>query len=299
MSPRRRSPSSLAVGFWKPHSHFNAPKKYWDLYDREKLPPVANPDPPVNVPGLALHDSRKSAARSRAGRRDARRRRTPKRCATATTPTPPTWTPRSGRSSPSSSAFDLRKNTIIVLWSDHGFHLGEHSLWAKTSVFELDARVPLIIATPEHRGGRRTKALVELLDLYPTLVDLCRLPAPTFDLEGESLRPILANPAATVKEGAFTWHPRPAYPAAGRKPEAMGYSVRSNRYRYTEWREFQTGKILARELYDHDKDPRESANVAGDGGLCRGGGADGGPLAGDSPARPDRALSVSLHCHPA
>ena len=145
--------------------------------------------------------------------------------------------------------------TIIVFWSDHGFHLGEHALWAKTSNFELDARVPLIIATPKHPAGQRTDAIVELLDLYPTLSDLCGLVAPK-NLEGRSLRPLLEDPSKTVKPAGFTWHPRPAYPPPGGNPEAMGYSMRTNRYRYTEWREFQKGKILARELYDHQTDPR-------------------------------------------
>jgi iduronate 2-sulfatase len=157
----------------------------------------------------------------------------------------------------------MADNTIIVFWSDHGFHLGEHGLWAKTSNFELDARVPLIIATPQGQGGQRTSALVELLDLYPTLADLCELAAPG-NLEGTSLRTLLEDPKATVKPAAFTWHPRPAYPPDGKPPEAMGYSLRTDRYRYTEWRNHQTGKVLARELYDHETDPRETRNLIKD-----------------------------------
>ena len=155
----------------------------------------------------------------------------------------------------------LRDSTIIVLWSDHGYHLGEHALWAKTSNFELDARVPLIIATPHHKPSQRTDAIVELLDLYPTLADLCGLPAPT-SLEGVSLRPVLEDPSKSVKPAAFTWHPRPAYPPGGNDPDAMGYSMRTDRYRYTEWRDFKTGHPVARELYDHAADPRETVNVA-------------------------------------
>jgi iduronate 2-sulfatase len=154
----------------------------------------------------------------------------------------------------------LAQNTIIVFWSDHGFHLGEHGLWAKTSNFELDARVPLIIATPDGRPGQTSDAIVELLDLYPTLAELCGLPAPTA-LEGTSLRPVLEDPRNTVKPAAFTWHPRPAYPADGEDPNAMGYSMRTPRFRYTEWRDFQSGSIMARELYDHANDPDETENV--------------------------------------
>ena len=115
------------------------------------------------------------------------------------------------------------KNTVIVFWSDHGFHLGEHGLWAKTSNFELDARVPMIIVNPGQKSGGQTKGLVELLDLYPTLVDLCGLPKPKHDLEGVSLRPLLDGNADSVKMQALTWHPRPAYP-----PRSSRYRPRSS-----------------------------------------------------------------------
>jgi iduronate 2-sulfatase len=156
---------------------------------------------------------------------------------------------------------DLSKNTIVVLWSDHGYHLGEHALWAKTSNFELDARVPLVIATPQHVGGHHTLALVELLDLYPTLADLCRLKVPA-ELAGKSVRPVLENPTATVKAAAVTQHPRPAYYGDEEPLEAMGYSLRGDRYRYTEWRSATDGQVLARELYDHEDDPAETVNLA-------------------------------------
>ena len=154
----------------------------------------------------------------------------------------------------------LAERTIVVFWSDHGFHLGEHGLWGKTSNFELDARVPLILSVPgsEH-AGERSAALVELLDLYPTLVELAGLPQPT-GLEGTSLVPLVDDPSATVKRAAFTQHPRPAY-YKGHVPEVMGYSVRSNQYRYTEWRNMRSARVVARELYDHETDPGETENV--------------------------------------
>ena len=148
---------------------------------------------------------------------------------------------------------------MIVFWSDHGFHLGEHGLWGKTSNFELDARVPLIIAEPNAKNaGTKTDALVELIDLYPTLVELCGLPQPQ-ELEGVSLTPLLSNPATSVKLAAFTQHPRPAYYKGN--PQTMGVSVRTARFRYTEWRDFLTGRVVARELYDHKHDPGETRNV--------------------------------------
>jgi iduronate 2-sulfatase len=140
-------------------------------------------------------------------------------------------------------------------------HLGEHGLTRKTTVFELDARVPLIIRTPEYKSGQRTDALVELLDLYPTLTDLCELDTQP-ELEGVSLAPLLNHPASELKEFALTQTPRPNYPR-GKPPKVMGYSIRTQRYRYTEWRDFQSGDAQAHELYDHDKDPLETINMAG------------------------------------
>lgn len=158
--------------------------------------------------------------------------------------------------------FGLTDSTLVVFLGDHGYHLGEHDLWAKTSCFELDARVPLIIAVPgANTAGMKTQALAELVDLYPTLVDLCGLPLPP-GLDGQSLRPVLENPRATVKTAALTQHPRPAYydrtPAG--VPDAMGYSVRTDKVRYTEWRDWKTGDVVARELYDHRSDPAELTN---------------------------------------
>ena len=253
-------PFFLAVGFWKPHASFNAPKKYWDLYDPKQIKPPANPTPPKDVPPIALHDSREimRGFRQHPGGKptpdDVRNLRHGYYAAISYVDA------QVGRVVDELDRLGLADNTVIVFWSDHGFHLGEHALWAKTSNFELDARVPLIIATPGHTGGQRTDALVELLDLYPTLVDLCGLPKPSH-VEGESLKPVLSDPRKTVKPAAFTWHPRPAYSRVGNSPTVMGYSMRTARYRYTEWRDFKTGRVTARELYDHAADPDETVNV--------------------------------------
>jgi iduronate 2-sulfatase len=145
---------------------------------------------------------------------------------------------------------------VIVFFSDHGFHLGNHGgLWGKTSVFERSARVPLIIAAPTlGAAGKASPRTVELLDLYPTLADLCGLPAPA-GLEGRSLRPLLQDPSAA-------WD-RPAYTLVRREVEGnevMGRSVRTAHYRCTEW----DGGRAGMELYDHTADPREHRNLAAD-----------------------------------
>ena len=151
---------------------------------------------------------------------------------------------------------NLAANTVIVFWSDHGFHLGEHDLWGKTSNYELDAKVPLIVAGPGVASNARSMALVELLDLYPTLAEMGRLPAAD-GIEGRSLATQLREPGRSGAEFAVTQHPHPFY---GGKPTQMGYAIRDERFRYVEWRDVTTGEITARELYDHAIDPRETVN---------------------------------------
>jgi uncharacterized sulfatase len=143
---------------------------------------------------------------------------------------------------------ELWGNTVVVLWSDNGFHLGEHQgLWRKNTLFEESTRVPLIISAPGiERAGIPTRNIVELVDIYPTLVALSRLP-PVDGLEGTSLVPLLRNPDQAVKTAAFT---------VAKRLANLGRTVRTERYRYTEW---PNG---SQELYDHDNDPAETINRA-------------------------------------
>ena len=147
----------------------------------------------------------------------------------------------------------LREKTLIVFWSDHGYHLGEHGMWQKQTCFEEAARVPLIISIPGSTGkGKTSPAIVELLDLYPTLADLAGLTPPT-SIQGTSLRPLLENPGAEWKRPAFTQTQR------GKDKDGnwiLGRSVRTDRWRYTEWQNGAAGS----ELYDHNADPREYTN---------------------------------------
>ncbi|MES2692407.1 MAG: sulfatase, partial [Verrucomicrobiota bacterium] len=182
----KRQPFFLAVGIRKPHLPFTGPKKYWDLFEGVPIPPPAQPAPPRGAPAIALHESVELR-----GYTDV--------------PTAPKLTPEQvarlrrgyyaslayadaqiGRVLTALDKTGLAKNTVVILWADHGYHLGEHGLWAKTTNYESDTRVPLIVATPDSRPrGVRTAALVELVDIYPTLVELCGLPARA-KLEGRS-----------------------------------------------------------------------------------------------------------------
>lgn len=248
---RRTEPFFLGLGFWKPHTPFNPPKRYWDLYRREDIPPLRHPAPPTGGPALALHKSAEGLAQGPEATLELRHG-----YYAATT----YLDAQLGKVLAELEALGLANKTVVVFWSDHGFHLGEHGLWGKTSNYELDAQVPLLIAFPGMKqAGARTAALVELLDLYPTLLDLCGLPARA-GLEGVSLRPVLENPRATVKGAAFTQTPRPPNVQGGQS-DAMGYSLRVDRYRYTEWREWTSGRVLAAELYDHRSDPDETVNA--------------------------------------
>ena len=140
----------------------------------------------------------------------------------------------------------LAKNTIVLFTSDHGYHMGEHGHWQKTTLFENAARVPLVIAGPGvTAAGRTTKTPAEMLDFYPTLAELCELSAPEY-LSGVSLAPVLRDPGAMPRTAALTQY-------------ATGYSIRTPRYRYTHWGE--EGADGA-ELYDHESDPQELVNLA-------------------------------------
>jgi len=252
-------PFFLAVGFWKPHAPFNAPAKYWDLYDAKRIPPV-DPARPKDAPEVAFHDSREIL-----GVPPQQITLNPAQIAEMRHGYLANVSYMDAQIGKVLKALDdhrLTERTIIVFLSDHGYHLGEHTLWAKTSCFEYDARVPLIVSTPAMKTrGKGTPALVELVDLFPTLTELAGLKLPT-GLEGVSLVPVLNDPTAKVKHAAFTEHPRPAY--ADRTPtgvpDAMGYSVRTASGRYTEWRDWSTARLIGAEYYDHASDPTELTN---------------------------------------
>ena len=254
-------PFFLAVGFWKPHAPFNSPDAYWKRTESFVMPAL-NPDRPAGAPDVAFHDSREilgippKNVTPTANDVENMRRGYYANISYMDT--------QLGKVLDALKASGKAESTIIVFCGDHGYHIGEHGLWGKTSCFEYDAQVPLIISTPKlATAGRSTKALAELVDLFPTLIDLCHLPA-VKGLEGKSLAPVLKDPSQSVKPAAFTQHPRPSYydRTPSGQPEHMGYSIRTPEVRYTEWRDWKTGKVVARELYDTERDRAELKNLA-------------------------------------
>lgn len=265
----KQQPFFLAVGFWKPHSPFNAPASYWTRYDTEPPPPLTI-GKPFGAPEIAFHDSREilgfGPKRLKLTHQDEAEMRQGYYANVSY------MDKQVAKVLSALKELGLRDSTIVVFVSDHGYHLGEHGLWAKTSCFEFDARVPLIIAPPNNypHAGQTTDALVELVDLYPTLIEMNYIQPMTTTtaktLDGVSLVPILKDPTQSVQEAAFTQHPRPAYFDRTDKgvPDAMGYSIRTATVRYTEWHDWETGQIVARELYDHIHDDAETRNIVDD-----------------------------------
>ena len=243
----RDRPFFLAVGFYKPHTPWIAPKKYFDLYPLEKilLPPL-NTNAARELPAPSLASTRPWPHRGLSVDQA-------RECKRAYFATISFVDAQIGRVLDALERLKLWDNTIVVFWSDHGYHLGEHGLWMKQSNFEESARVPLIIAAPNQKvRGRASSRTVELLDLYPTLTDLAGIAAPP-NLDGVSLRPLLDHPNAKWKRPAFTQVQR------GGVRGFPGYSVRTERWRYVLWDDGAKGA----QLYDHANDPQEQRNLAG------------------------------------
>lgn len=246
-------PFFLAVGFLKPHLPFVAPKKYWDLYDRSQIKLADNPYPPKHVPQWAmtnwgeLRNYSDIPAKGDLTDEQALQLRHGYYASVSFTDA------NIGKVLAELKASGLDKNTIVILWGDHGWKLGEHAGWCKHTNFELDARVPLVIRAPGMQAhGKTSRALVEFVDIYPTLCDLAGIPLPEH-LEGTSFKPLLKDPGRPWKPAAFSQYPRGS---------VMGYSMKTDRYRYTEWQTRKTGKVLGRELYDHKNDAAENTNIA-------------------------------------
>ncbi|MBW3599096.1 MAG: sulfatase [Planctomycetes bacterium] len=248
---RKDRPFFLAVGYFRPHTPYVAPRPYFDEYPVSEMPlieGVAEDQADVPPPGLA------SYKREQDKLTDELRRE----CKQAYYASISFMDAQVGRVVDSLDRLGLADNTIIVFTSDHGYHMGEHGLWQKMSLFEESARVPLLIVAPgAAKAGSVVTAPVGLIDLYPTLTELCGVTAPD-NLQGQSLAPMLQDSSIQGRGWALTQVRRGRGRRAG--GAFFGYSLRTPRWRYTEWDEGREG----RELYDHQSDPNEITNLAGD-----------------------------------
>ena len=272
-------PFFLAVGYIRPHLPFVAPKKYFDLYKRDEIPLAPNPFLPDGSPEIAMNTMYELRAYEDF----------------ANTPTPFNGSltleqrrrlkhgyyacvsfvdAQVGRLMESLHEKWLYENTIVILWGDHGWKLGEHNSWGKMTNYENDTHVPLIIRVPWMKQKiMKTDAFVEFVDIYPSLCELAGLPVPEH-LEGLSFVPLIEKPSREWKAAAFSqykrWHnPEQPWKTAvfsqymrKHKGESfMGYSMRTKRYKYVEWKNIDNGELVARELFDHETDPQENINI--------------------------------------
>lgn len=252
----RKEPFWLGVGFIKPHLPFVSPKKYWDLYDPAKIELAPNPFKPKGAPDYAFSSG--GEIKNYSGIPDgnipndlARKLKHGYYAAISY------MDAQVGKVLDELDRLKLTDKTIIVLWGDHGWKLGEHNAWCKHSNVENDTNAPLLIAVPGLKtAGKSTNSLAEFVDIYPTLAELCGLRLPRH-LEGTSLVPVLKDPSAIVKNASFSQYPRGA--------KVMGYSMRTEQYRFTRWvNRNNPSKLEAMELYDHKNDPQENTNIAND-----------------------------------
>ncbi len=257
-----KQPFFLAVGFIRPHLPFVAPRKYWDLYDRDEIPLASNPLLPRNSPTLAMNTMYElrdyfDFAGTNDPRDGALTEAQQRRLKHGYYASVSLIDAQVGRLLKQLEELDLQDDTVVVLWGDHGWKLGEHRSWCKQTNYEIDARAPLIVRAPKSKAnGRSSDSLVEFIDIYPTLCDLAGVPKPDH-LEGRSMTPLLDEPDQPFKAAAFSQFRR-----RHEGGEYMGYAMRTGRHRLIEWIDRKTARTVAAELYDHLVDPHENTNIA-------------------------------------
>lgn len=240
-------PFFIAAGFYRPHCPFIAPKKYFDLYPLEKIAaPKFSREEWKTIPEPAIWLKEPNFGVTADQQREAIR---------AYYASISFVDANVGRLMDALKRLNLTDNTIVIFWSDHGYLLGQHGQWMKQSLFEGSARNPMIIAGPGVSKGKASSRTVEFVDVYPTLAEVCGLEGAPKNLAGRSMRPLLANPKAAWNKPAITQVER----GAGAN-KFMGYSIRTERWRYTEW----DGGRKGAELYDEAADPEEMKNLAND-----------------------------------
>lgn len=252
-----QQPFFMAVGFARPHLPFSAPKKYWNLYERDKLPLPVNTAPPKDAPPFAGKRGGEIIQYKPVPNDGEINSELARELIHGYYASTSYADAQIGRVLAALDRLALATNTIVILWSDHGFHLGDHGYWTKHTNYEEALRIPLLIRAPGITiPGTHTRQLAETVDLYPTLAELAGLPKPPGPqpVDGESLVPVLKDPKKRVSDHAYHAFPR---------DRGLGRAIRTERYRLVEWK--RPGEAAATadlELYDYETDPHETQNLA-------------------------------------
>ena len=299
LQSKPNQPIFLALGFVKPHLNFVAPKKYWDMYDRKKIRTSTQLNEPKGGAAMGLHASFELRTRHGIPKNGPIGRELATDLLHGYYACVSYVDAQIGLMLDTLEVLGIRDDTIIVVWGDHGWHLGEMGIWGKATNYEIATRVPLIFWTPEMKNrGKSTNAIVELVDLYPTLCELAGLSKPSH-LAGKSLVPLLNNPKGKGKKLAISQFPNPALREWAANPlssgmretffgplieevegkikrqlgnrwdrelfenHLMGYTIRTEHYRLVAWLDYRNvdAKPLYIELYNHRKDPTETKNI--------------------------------------
>ncbi|MEM6689065.1 MAG: sulfatase [Planctomycetota bacterium] len=257
-SEKDGTPFFMAVGFARPHLPFSAPKKYWDLYDPMALPMPEHEELPSGAPGVAGKrggeiTNYKPVPKDPKAKFDPSLKRELIHGYYASTSFVDA---QIGKVTNALSDLGLAESTIVVLWGDHGFHLGDLGIWTKHTNYEQANRIPILIAAPGvTQPGSSSSQPIESVDIFPTLTELSKLPSPEGPqpIDGVSMVPVLKSPSSRVRDHAYHIFPK----------KKLGRAIRTERYRMVEWRSFGTNSINAEyELYDYESDPLETINLA-------------------------------------
>lgn len=300
MKKGNEKPFFLALGFKLPHLNWVAPTKYWDLYDREEIELATRTEGPENGAEIGLHPSFELRVRANIPKLGPMGDELSRTLLHAYYASVSYVDANIGKMLAALDEAGVRENTIIIVWGDHGWHLGDMGIWGKATNYEIATRVPMIITTPDMKAkGVGTDALVELVDIYPTLCELADLPRPDH-IVGNSFVPLLDDPEQAWKDYALSQFPSPALREWAANPlsdemretffgplisevedriikqqgekwdrdlfenHLMGYSLRSDRYRYVSWLDYRDldAEPVFVELFDHESDPEETRNIA-------------------------------------
>ncbi|AWV97428.1 sulfatase [Arcticibacterium luteifluviistationis] len=265
-------PFYMGLGYFRPHLPFAAPKKYWDLYDPQKIPLAANPNVPENAPGYtmnSMYELRHYDGFNHIGHPQSAYRmsedtsRILKHGYYASVSYVDALL---GNLISHMKEIGIYENTIIIIWGDHGWKLGEHNSWGKMTNYNIDLKVPMIVRYPNQENrGAQTFEITELVDMFPSLCELAGIEIPDY-MQGTSFVPLIKNPKRPWKSAAFSqFHRRPKVSADGKR--YMGYSINTKKYHYLEWYSWDTktgtrGELKGTELFDRENDPYEKVNIS-------------------------------------